>query len=257
MGSVTVLQVSQLLAKNNMAQRVISELQYHPLTEHLRCNWIRLWSYSDLGLFAIRERHYEDVKRKIHAATHSKGLLTDLSTDAHLEEMGTTFHYDPAVVVILPQATWDGFKLSSPLHFATVIHELTHAEDYILNGSLYIPGPITVSLWQEFFAESVAAPFYHFESRMRDLLDNGVVMLTDDYPIEFKLGQVGRILGFINGCHKDIAYISSFLSRISTQWCDLANAVYPILKSDLGTRKKPSLAELKPHILKVVPPQHR
>ncbi|MGO9200273.1 MAG: hypothetical protein ACLQM8_06990, partial [Limisphaerales bacterium] len=132
-------------------------------------------------------------------------------------EEGCTLYCSPAIAVLLPQTTWEGFRDKKPQKTATVVHEITHVENDLLNGNPTERG-IVLTVWAEFFSETVACLFYDPSERLNDLrlgMDYAATRQIDEHS---GLAQLGRLLGFLNGCSSDLGAVRALFARYGHFW---------------------------------------
>ena len=114
------------LDRDNLGPQVVSHLGRSADADQMRKYWTHLWDYAELGIFTVREQHYLEAKQRLDAARGEQRKYNALELAG---EEGATCYFGPAIVVLLPQLTWDGFKRGDRQKTGTPLHELTHAED--------------------------------------------------------------------------------------------------------------------------------
>lgn len=238
---MTVAEAATLLDRDNLGPQVVSHLGRSADADQMRKYWTHLWDYAELGIFTVREQHYLEAKQRLDAARGEQRKYNALELAG---EEGATCYFGPAIVVLLPQLTWDGFKRGDRQKTGTLVHELTHAEDQILNGD---PSkhPVVLTLWSEFFAETPAALFYETETRLKDLRVGMDLAVTGKLEFASSLAQMGRLLGFLNGCGLGADTVGAIFADYGRWWQTAAVTVYPVLQKCIGGDRKPGSKALE------------
>jgi len=229
------------LAKPDVLPETLQSLRQTELAPHLQKYWTRVWNSGSAGLFVIPGEEYREAKLTLDRIT---SRMSEYDPLEFAGEEGSSRRIGDVMVILLPLVTWQGFKAADKQKTGTIVHEITHVEDDLANGPM-LDERALFSVWQEFLAETVAAPFYDAAVRAPDL-NNGMHMVAQKL-LGFSAGiaQFGRFLGFLNGLETPTQDIKDVFEAFGNYWRTAAVNSYPVLQRWAEEEHRPQLEVLE------------